>query len=99
MFDSDQGLFPWGGLRRPLDVQRRLEAELWGKFGPLRVRMAVHAGAAEERDGDDYGPALNRADRRMSARQGGQVLPQTTYELARDTSPKEASLESTGSRA
>ena len=43
-----------------LDAQRRLQAEPWGETGPLRVRMALHTGAAEERDGDYYGPALNQ---------------------------------------
>src|SRR5215216_2543014 len=44
-----------------VDAQRRLQAEPWGELGPIRVRMAVHTGAAEERDGDYYGPPLNRA--------------------------------------
>ena len=35
-----------------LDAQHRLQAEPWGESGPIRVRMAVHTGAAEERDGD-----------------------------------------------
>ena len=40
-----------------LDAQRRLQAEPWDEIGrDLRVRMALHTGAAEERDGDYYGP-------------------------------------------
>ena len=71
-----------------LDAQRRLQAEPWGEIGPIRVRMAVHTGAAEERDGDYYGPPLNRAARLMSAGHGGQILlSQSTYELVRDTPP------------
>ena len=71
-----------------LDAQRRLQAEPWGEIGPIRVRMAVHTGAAEERDGDYYGPPLNRAARLMSAGHGGQVLlSQSTYELVRGTPP------------
>jgi len=69
-------------------AQRRLQAEPWSEIGPLRVRMAVHTGAAEERDGDYYGPPLNRAARLMSAGHGGQaLLSQATYELVRDTPP------------
>jgi class 3 adenylate cyclase len=69
-------------------AQRRLQAEPWSEIGPIRVRMAVHTGAAEERDGDYYGPPLNRATRLMSAGHGGQVLlSQPTYELVRDTPP------------
>src|SRR4051812_18101142 len=72
-----------------LDAQRRLQAESWGEIGPLRVRMALHTGVAEERDGDYYGPTLNRAARLMSAGHGGQVLlSQTTYDLIRDTPPE-----------
>src|SRR5829696_4189902 len=41
-----------------VDAQRRLQAEPWGEIGPIRVRMAVHTGVAEERDGDYYGPPL-----------------------------------------
>jgi class 3 adenylate cyclase len=50
-----------------LDAQRRLQAEPWGAIDPIRVRMAVHTGTAEERGGDYYGPPLNRAARLMSA--------------------------------
>ena len=53
-----------------LDAQRQLQAEPWGEIGPVRVRMALHTGAAEERDGDYYGPALNRAARLMSVGHG-----------------------------
>jgi predicted ATPase len=50
--------------------------------------MAVHTGAAEERDGDYYGPPLNRAARLMSAGHGDQILlSQSTYELVRDAPP------------
>ena len=51
-----------------VDAQRRLQAEPWGEIGRLRVRMALHTGAAEERDGDYYGPPLNRAARLLSDR-------------------------------
>jgi predicted ATPase/class 3 adenylate cyclase len=57
-----------------LDGQCRLQAEPWGEVGALRVRMALHTGAAEERDGDYYGPALNRAARLLASGRGGQIL-------------------------
>jgi predicted ATPase/class 3 adenylate cyclase len=76
-----------------IEAQRRLQAEPWGEIGPIRVRMALHTGAAEERDGDYYGLPLNRAARLMSAGHGGQVLvSQATYELIRDTLPEGVSL-------
>lgn len=40
----------------------------------LPVRMGVHTGDAEERDGDFYGMTLNRCARIMDAGHGGQVL-------------------------
>ncbi|MCX6521497.1 MAG: NB-ARC domain-containing protein [Actinobacteria bacterium] len=46
-------------------AQRRLE---------LPVRMGLDSGEAESRDGDWFGPVLNRASRVMSAAHGGQVL-------------------------
>jgi predicted ATPase len=40
----------------------------------LPVRMGLHTGEAESRDGDFFGPTLNRAARVMDAGHGGQVL-------------------------
>jgi predicted ATPase/class 3 adenylate cyclase len=52
---------------------------------PLRVRMAVHAGEAYERDGDYFGPVLNRCARLMAAGHGGQVLlSAAAVDLARE---------------
>jgi class 3 adenylate cyclase len=46
-------------LEAALDGQWLLLKERWAESGPLRVRMALHMGAAEERDGDYFGPPLN----------------------------------------
>ena len=40
----------------------------------LPVRMGIHTGEAELRDGDYYGPTLNRTARVMDAGHGGQIL-------------------------
>ena len=40
----------------------------------LPVRMGMATGEAEERDGDYFGPVLNRAARVMAAGHGGQIL-------------------------
>ena len=75
-------------LAAALDAQRRLQAELWDQVGPLRVRMALHTGAAEERDGDYFGPTLNRAARLLATGHGGQVLlSEATATLARGRPP------------
>ena len=57
-----------------LTAQRRLEQEDWGAIGQMRVRMALHTGAADERGGDYYGPPLNRIARLLAIGHGGQVL-------------------------
>ena len=40
----------------------------------IRVRMALHSGMAQSRDGDYFGPALNRVSRLLALGHGGQVL-------------------------
>jgi predicted ATPase/class 3 adenylate cyclase len=57
-----------------LEAQRALHREEWGETGPLRVRMGIHLGEAQQRAGDFYGPPVNRAARIMAAAHGGQVL-------------------------
>jgi predicted ATPase len=57
-----------------LAAQRRLAEEPWGETGPLRVRMGLHAGEAQTRTGDYFGPTVNRAARIMAVGHGGQVL-------------------------
>ncbi|MDQ7857407.1 MAG: tetratricopeptide repeat protein [Armatimonadota bacterium] len=54
--------------------QRALAAHPWSSLGPLRVRMGVHVGPAEERDGDFFGQTLNRTARIVAVAHGGQIL-------------------------
>jgi class 3 adenylate cyclase len=80
-------------LDAALEVQLTLFGEEWGETGPLRVRMTLHTGAAQERDGDYFGPPLNRVARLLSAAHGGQVLLSLpTQELVRDQLPAGTSL-------
>jgi predicted ATPase/class 3 adenylate cyclase len=84
-------------LAAALASQRALQAEPWGEVGSLRVRMALHTGVAELRDGDYFGPALNRVARLLTAAHGGQILlSQATYHLVRDGLPEDASLRDLG---
>jgi class 3 adenylate cyclase len=62
------------GVRACLEAQQRLREEPWGETGPLRVRMGMHAGQAQARAGDYFGPPVYRAARIMAAAHGGQVL-------------------------
>jgi len=63
-----------GALDAALQAQRGLRDTAWGATGPLRVRMAIHAGTAESREGDFFGQALNRDARILAIGHGGQVL-------------------------
>ena len=62
------------GATASLAAQRDLTREPWADTGPLRVRMGLHAGQADERAGDFFGPTVNRTARIMAAGHGGQVL-------------------------
>jgi predicted ATPase/class 3 adenylate cyclase len=66
-------------------AQHALHEEEWTETGPLKVRMAVHVGAAELRDRDYFGNSLNRVARILAAGHGGQVLLSLPVEeLVRD---------------
>ena len=57
-----------------VELQRVLADEPWPESTPLRVRIGLHTGEAQERDGDYFGPAVIRAARIMSVAYGGQVV-------------------------
>ncbi|HJQ29960.1 MAG TPA: adenylate/guanylate cyclase domain-containing protein, partial [Rubrobacter sp.] len=84
-------------LEAALDAQRALFAEEWHVEGGVRVRIALHTGVAEERDGDYFGPPVNRVARLLHAAHGGQVLlSAATHEMVRDQLPEEVSLRDMG---
>jgi predicted ATPase/class 3 adenylate cyclase len=55
-------------------VQRALRAQPWGEGVTVRVRMGLHTGTPEWRDGSYVGMDVHRAARIMAAAHGGQVL-------------------------
>ena len=55
-------------------AQRALASLELPAIGALRVRMALHQGEPELRDGDYFGPPVNRVARLLSAGHGGQIL-------------------------
>ena len=61
-------------LRAALETQRALNDEAWPAGAVIRVRVALHTGVCQERDGDYFGPIVNRAARLMAIAHGGQVL-------------------------
>src|SRR5438552_139803 len=80
-----------------LAAQRSLRAERWPEQAPIRVRMALHTGAAEIRDGDYFGAPLNHVARLLAIGHGGQTLvSEITRDLCRDRLPAETTLKSLG---
>jgi predicted ATPase/class 3 adenylate cyclase len=61
-------------LGMAVDAQRAVRSEPWPDELPILVRMAVNSGEVVERDGDYFGPAVNRTARMMSTANGGQVV-------------------------
>ena len=89
---------PVAAVGAALIAQRLLRDEAWGPTGPLRVRMAVHAGAAETREGDFFGPALNRDARILAIGHGGQILLSAVAAvLTRERLPADVELLDRGS--
>ena len=56
------------------EIQRLIAEEPWLKPIDIKARMAIHFGVANLRDGNYFGPAVNRAARIMAIGHGGQLL-------------------------
>ena len=65
-------------LAAAMSIQTTLNAEDWGAVAPFLVRVALHTGNADERDGDYFGPTLNRCARLLAIGHGGQTLVSAT---------------------
>ncbi len=88
---------PQDAVAAMLAAQRALAEEDFSAVDGLRVRAAVHAGTADERDGDYFGPAVNRVARLLAIGHGGQVLVSgTTADLLQGEMPPLASLRDLG---
>ena len=74
--DAAQAAFPTvpNAITAAMAAQLALRREDWGDLGPLRVRMAIHAGEATPKDGDYLAPALNRLARVLATGYGEQIL-------------------------
>lgn len=85
-------------LTAAIAAQQALTVENWPEeIRPLRVRMALHTGTAEQRDGDYFGPTLNQVARMLSTGHGGQILLSTvTRELLRASLPEGITLRDLG---
>jgi predicted ATPase/class 3 adenylate cyclase len=88
---------PEEAIAAALEAQRGLIALDWAEVDGLRVRMALHTGTADERDGDYYGPAVNRVARLLAIGHGGQVLVSgTSTDLLQGAMPAQSSLRDLG---
>ncbi|MEJ2264498.1 MAG: adenylate/guanylate cyclase domain-containing protein [Anaerolineales bacterium] len=82
-------------IKAALDAQRQFQTSqfIGNSQVSIRVRMGIHTGEAELRDGDYYGGAPNRAARIMSIGHGGQILlSETTRKVAQDHLPEDVSV-------
>ncbi len=69
------------GVRAAVAGQLLLDDEAWGETGPIRVRMGLHSGTAELRDGDYYGSVAESrrsAHERGARRSGGDLAAHRT---------------------
>jgi predicted ATPase/class 3 adenylate cyclase len=97
--DSVLAVFPRASdaVAATLEIQRSLNSEVWPTNTPIRIRIALHTGEAELREGDYYGQTVNRCARMRAIAHGGQtLLSKATAELVRDQLPEGASLEDAG---
>jgi class 3 adenylate cyclase len=84
-------------LASAVELQRALAIEAWPGSTRLSVRVGLHTGEAIERDGDYFGPSVNRAARLMSAGHGGQTLcSETTHGVLLGQVPLDVQLDDLG---
>jgi class 3 adenylate cyclase len=75
------------------ELREALGGARWPDGLELRVRIALHTGEVQERDGDYFGLELNRAARLRSLAAGGStVMSQSTAEIVQDRLPPGAEL-------
>src|SRR5262249_31915818 len=88
---------PTDAIAAAAALQQALVAEPWPAETPLRVRVGLHSGEAELRDGDYLGPGLTGCARLRAAAHGGQVLlSAATQDLVQDGLPAGVSLQDLG---
>lgn len=90
---------PSAAAAAAIELQDAIAHEPWALSEPMRVRVALHTGEAELRDGDYFGRAVNRAARLRSLAVGGQILCSgATAELVIDSLPDHVALADLGRR-
>ena len=96
--DATQAALPTvpNAIAAAIAAQLALRREDWGDLGPLRVRMAIHAGEATPKDGDYLAPALNRLARVLATGYGEQILLTDTARALATTLPVGYALQDLG---
>ncbi|GAB1813763.1 hypothetical protein MUNTM_28020 [Mycobacterium sp. MUNTM1] len=90
---------PSAGAAAAIELQDAITHEPWASRDPIRVRMALHTGEVELRDGDYFGRAVNRVARLRSLAEGGQILCSgATAELVIDSLADDVILTDLGMR-
>ncbi|HEV2474202.1 MAG TPA: adenylate/guanylate cyclase domain-containing protein, partial [Chthonomonadales bacterium] len=84
-------------VQAAVELQRAFAAEPWPAEAPVLARMAIHQGDAEFRDGDYYGPVVNRAARLRAIAHGGQIILSESVRSAIESSyPPQVTLRDLG---
>ena len=84
-------------IRAAIAAQLAVGHEDFSAVNGLRVRMALHSGYADEREGDYFGPTVNRVARLLAIGHGGQVLVSAAAsDLAQGDLPVRAALRELG---
>jgi class 3 adenylate cyclase len=79
--------------------QRALVSEAWPTPRPVSVRIGIHTGHAELRDGDYYGQAVNRCARIRAIGRGAEtLLSDATVAVVRDDLPRGLALRDLGAQ-
>ncbi|HXO50730.1 MAG TPA: AAA family ATPase, partial [Mycobacterium sp.] len=90
---------PSAAAAAAMELQDAITHEPWALLEPMRIRVALHTGEVELRDGDYFGRAVNRAARLRSLAAGGQILCSgATAELVIDSLPDDVVLTDLGMR-
>jgi len=100
--DSRFGVFvrPIDGAMAATDIVKRMERESWPTPEPIQVRIALHVGEGELRDGDYYGSPVNRCARIRALASPGQVLvSEATAAAVRSELPADMELRDLGLRS
>jgi predicted ATPase/class 3 adenylate cyclase len=91
---------PTHAVAAAISIQRGLGSEDWPTGIEVRIRIGLHSGEAEMREGNYFGSSVSRTARLRALAWGGQVLlSRATVSLVQDNLPAEASLVDLGAQS